>query len=354
MKVFFIFLLLHVKNLQALRNNVATKNITQCGSMTCLHYAMCTDDGMACQCHRGYKGDSCQDDLNECDMGDPCYHRGKCENTFGKWRCNCLQGWKNGGGEHCEIKINPKWKCTQGWMGDKCQDQCLNDSMCGQNQLCKKRGRGLRCLCKNGWEGDKCTADVDECKKTPCKSFETCINTIGSFACTCPAGWQGSSCANDVNECSRNPCNNSGTCTNTGGSYFCNCTDGWKGISCDEDVDECAYQPCNDTLVCHNSHGSFSCEVPPALDKVDLGGLNTGVILVASLGGLLLLVFGIFILIMVKNKCKKNREKRIGKAVVLPEKQAFPARGFAAPQTIRQGFVYQQDKQTVKQQGLEF
>ncbi|XP_053408055.1 fibropellin-1-like [Mercenaria mercenaria] len=344
--LFLIILLpLHINVYEAVVVNVSTTNVTQCGDQECLHYALCTNDGKACRCRHGYQGDRCQNDVNECEMGAPCYHRGYCENTFGNWSCDCLEGWKNGVDVHCEVKTNQDIrfrKCVPEWMGDMCQDQCLNDSMCGQNQICRKRGRGLRCLCKNGWEGDKCTVDEDECKKSPCKSFEVCINTVGSFTCTCQAGRQGSRCTDDINECLGNPCNNAGTCTNTDGSYFCYCTDGWNGINCDKDVDECINQPCNDTLVCYNTPGSFSCDVSPNLEK---GLKSTTVIVVASLGALLLFIT--FILITAKSKCRGNHAQRRGRTAVQPEDHTTPEQKSNVS-------VAQQSKPDAKRKVLDF
>ena len=132
--------------------------------------------------------------------------------------------------------------------------------MCGQNQQCEKRGRGLHCLCTRGWEGENCITDVNECKKNPCKDRQACLNTAGSFTCECKDGWKGQGCSIDVDECSSTDlCKNSGSCINNDGSYQCMCTDGWMGKNCDEDLDECQNNPCNDSFICNNQPGSFSC-----------------------------------------------------------------------------------------------
>ncbi|XP_060569089.1 neurogenic locus notch homolog protein 2-like [Ruditapes philippinarum] len=143
-----------------------TSNVTQCGNLSCLHNAKCRTDGHGdqyCMCQTGYAGATCNDDFDECSLGNPCMHRGICSNTIGSYRCNCLHGWF--GNIHCDIKDNSTTvrNCTPGWMGEWCQDQCLHDSMCRPTEVCKKRGRGLHCLCAPGWSSRSCSVDIEEC-----------------------------------------------------------------------------------------------------------------------------------------------------------------------------------------------
>ncbi|KAI4585834.1 hypothetical protein MJG53_006068 [Ovis ammon polii x Ovis aries] len=45
-----------------------------------------------CKCHPGYAGKTCNQDLNECGLKPrPCKHR--CMNTFGSYKCYCLNGY---------------------------------------------------------------------------------------------------------------------------------------------------------------------------------------------------------------------------------------------------------------------
>lgn len=330
----------------------ATTNVTQCGNITCYNKAACSPDGKACQCSRGYKGHNCQDDFNECEQGSPCYHRGFCENTFGSWKCYCLQGWANGVTNHCEIKkTSNNRKCITGWFGNNCENNCHNDSSCGQNQVCERHGRGNICVCKDGFEEIKCNKEVTNCNGSHCRGLTECKHTKRLSICICPVGRQGPSCSDDVNECLGNPCKNSGACLNTNGSYSCNCTKGWTGNNCEEDVDECSSQPCEASLVCHNKHGSFSCDVPK---KVDISGIGTGEIVVASLGGLLLLLLLILLIIILRKKCKDKHGKRKKETAVLPEKHRNATGQFGAPRAVREGFVYQHDKPVIERQVLDF
>lgn len=123
--------------------------------------------------------------------------------------------------------------------------------MCGENQVCKKHGRGKLCLCKTEFK-KICKTNENDCDRYK----------KDSFICECPVGWIGPTCSDDVNECLQNRCQNSAVCTNSNGSYSCSCTEGWTGKDCDTDIDECANQTCNDSLICHNKPGSFSCDAP--------------------------------------------------------------------------------------------
>ncbi|XP_060553776.1 protein crumbs-like [Ruditapes philippinarum] len=215
---------------------IAGADYRTCGNTSCYHNSLCDSGGNACQCSHGFMGETCEEDFDECMGHDPCYHRGVCINAFGSYSCQCLQGWKNGVQQHCEIKTNPDInfrRCKPGWMGDLCLDECSISHHCGANQVCTKHGRGKICVCQAGWTGVNCTTEIDECTSQPCKNFEVCRNTIGSYTCECPNGWNGTSCTDDIDECTINPCKNSGTCTNTDGSYYCNCSHGWFGVDCD-------------------------------------------------------------------------------------------------------------------------
>ncbi|XP_060585286.1 protein jagged-1b-like, partial [Ruditapes philippinarum] len=148
-------------------------------------------------------GVTCHDDFDECNLGDPCHHRGSCLNTIGSYRCKCFDGWL-GEDEHCgKIDNSTSFrKCATGYMGEWCEDLCLTNSSCRQNGVCQKRGRGLRCICSPGWIGRNCTTDVNECSRNPCKNTAmTCINIPGSFDCQCFKGWEGINCDSDINEC---------------------------------------------------------------------------------------------------------------------------------------------------------
>ncbi|XP_060570876.1 neurogenic locus notch homolog protein 1-like [Ruditapes philippinarum] len=351
----FVSFLTLIKLAEAEIIDINTKNVTECGNRTCYHNAICSTDGQSCRCRHGYDGVTCQEDVNECEVGSPCYHRGHCRNTFGSWECDCLQGWENSFDIHCENKTSPDInyrKCIPGWMGDMCQDQCLNDSMCGRNQNCKRRGRGLKCLCTTGWEGENCTIDVNECTKNPCKDRQVCLNTEGSFTCACEDGWKGPNCFDDIDECvTKNPCKNYGSCINNNGSYQCLCETGWEGMNCDVDLDECASNPCNISSICMNQPGNFSCEEQTTNNEVDTGRKKLITVIAASVGSFLLLLFLAYVIYASKKKCKRkvgqNQDQVLDARVEQREE-------ISASHVTRLGFVYPKDKPAVNVQGLDF
>ncbi|XP_060570273.1 delta-like protein B [Ruditapes philippinarum] len=194
-----------------------------------------TDDNGTTLC--GNVGVECKEDLDECSNGHyPCLHRGQCHNSFGSYSCTCLEGWKNGPRQHCELQTNPDInfrKCMPGWKGEWCSDKCITDNDCKASEVCIQHGRGKICACRPGWTGsvDNCI-DIDECLSSPCQSFEVCTNTDGSYSCGCPTGYTGIACSDDIDECLTNHCSYSGICMNTVGSYKCNCLPGKEGDSC--------------------------------------------------------------------------------------------------------------------------
>ncbi|XP_060576444.1 fibropellin-1-like [Ruditapes philippinarum] len=255
-------------------------------------------------------GATCYDDFDECSFGNPCMHRGICSNTIGSYRCSCLHGWF--GNAHCDIKDNSTTvrNCTPGWMGEWCQDQCLNDSMCRHTEVCKKRGRGLHCLCSPGWSSRNCSVDIDECTQTPCSSNMLCTNTPGSYLCSCKSGLTGSQCDSDIDECTRNPCEHSSTCINAHASYNCTCANGWQGTNCENDINECENYPCNSTYVCENNPGSFSCSIK----QYSASGKDTTkmhIIIGAVLGSILMLCSIVTWIGILKYRWCSSRDKRL-------------------------------------------
>ncbi|XP_060569092.1 fibropellin-1-like [Ruditapes philippinarum] len=281
------------------------QNGIECGNLTCFNQAACrniSNGESRCQCLGGFTGITCGDDFDECRLGDPCLHRGYCLNSFGSYRCKCLDGW-SGEHSHCGIKDNSTTdrKCIPGWIGEMCQDRCLNDSMCRETEVCTKRGRGHRCICATGWLGINCTTDINECIRNPCPNNTVCINTKGSYTCNCLSGWTGNNCDQDINECSVNPCKHSSTCMNALGYYNCTCARGWKGQNCHKDIDECAKKPCNISLQCINNPGSYTCTY---INKQEMQDKERTYIIAGSVTGVLILLIGVIIILIFKLKWK--------------------------------------------------
>lgn len=103
-------------------------------------------------------------------------HNGDCiENEHvGHPTCHCHTGWK---GESCEIDIN---ECEDGIV------ECQNNSQC----VNLKGQPFYKCECLDGWEGKHCEIDIDECSVDPniCLHGGICQNNLGSFSCECSEG----------------------------------------------------------------------------------------------------------------------------------------------------------------------
>lgn len=120
--------------------------------------------------------------------------------------------------------------------------------------------------------------DIDECDTNPCKSFEDCENTQGSYQCQCQLGYrreEPDEDCQDMNECQLelHTCTSTQRCDNTIGSYVCvriaGCGTGYTlnhntGL-CD-DNDECKLNTHNcdqrgPKYECVNTKGFFRCKI---------------------------------------------------------------------------------------------
>ncbi|XP_036372963.1 nephronectin a isoform X1 [Megalops cyprinoides] len=178
-----------------------------------------------CKCFPGYTGKTCNQDLNECGLKPrPCKHR--CMNTFGSYKCYCLNGYM----------LLPDGTCG-------------NARTCGMANCqygCEVMKGEVRCQCPSPGlqlapDGRTCV-DVDECAtgRAVCPRFRKCINTFGSYICKCHEGFKlqyinGKYQCIDVNECTsaQHQCGSFSVCYNTPGSYKCKCKDGFRGMGYD-------------------------------------------------------------------------------------------------------------------------
>ncbi|XP_052035182.1 nephronectin isoform X4 [Apodemus sylvaticus] len=183
-----------------------------------------------CKCHPGFAGKTCNQDLNECGLKPrPCKHR--CMNTFGSYKCYCLNGYM----------LMPDGSCSSAPTCSMANCQYGCDVVKGQ----------VRCQCPSPGlqlapDGRTCV-DIDECAtgRVSCPRFRQCVNTFGSYICKCHTGFDlmyigGKYQCHDIDECAlgQHQCSSYARCYNIHGSYKCQCKDGYEG-----DGLNCVYIP---------------------------------------------------------------------------------------------------------------
>uniref|UniRef100_A0A1A7YKX8 Vitamin K-dependent protein S n=2 Tax=Iconisemion striatum TaxID=60296 RepID=A0A1A7YKX8_9TELE len=161
---------------------------------------------------------TCVKEISDQCTPSPCSKDGSkgCEDGQASFTCVCKSGWK---GQLCEDDI----------------DECLDpDFPAGCNQKCRNIPGSFHCMCEEGYflnDNIHCV-DINECLLYPsiCEKPAKCVNTPGMYECQCPLGFKynfTSRTCDDVDECELKLCDE--TCHNTMGSFTCHC-DGREGL----------------------------------------------------------------------------------------------------------------------------
>ncbi|XP_055381726.1 protein kinase C-binding protein NELL1-like isoform X2 [Condylostylus longicornis] len=108
-------------------------------NQTCLHGGQCYKPN-ECSCWLGFIGESCEQDLDECDTGQhSCKNSSECVNMPGWYFCKCKPGYHSLGPECIDI------------------DECLTDkSTCHPTAKCINTDGHYRCECPLGLENNEC------------------------------------------------------------------------------------------------------------------------------------------------------------------------------------------------------
>ncbi|CAK8671661.1 unnamed protein product [Clavelina lepadiformis] len=174
---------------------------------------------LGCSCWPGWRGECCEDDINECEEETGiCHRHAVCVNTHGSFGCGCVHGY-TGNGTHCSNMD----ECALGI--DNCD---LETTKCVDTE------GSFKCDCLGGYTENKVVCrDIDECSTSfvDCHINATCLNRIGSFDCECKTGFTGNGIlCEDVEECLTplDECKGNSVCRNTVGGYWCDCGEPYK------------------------------------------------------------------------------------------------------------------------------
>ncbi|PNJ28859.1 ADGRE2 isoform 6 [Pongo abelii] len=170
-----------------------------------------------------------------------CPQNSSCVNATA---CRCNPGFSS----FSEIITTPTETCDALWEAKTSTSvQHRRKVSFGKFSDCRNAEGSYHCVCRPGYElasgaktfkneSENMCQDVDECQQNPrlCKSYGTCVNTLGSYTCQCLPGFklkpEDPKLCTDVDECSsgQHQCDSSTVCFNIVGSYSCRCRPGWK------------------------------------------------------------------------------------------------------------------------------
>ncbi|KAH9509815.1 hypothetical protein Btru_045273 [Bulinus truncatus] len=214
-----------------------------------------------CICQDGWTGEKCTVDVNECSNVTACPAGQICSNIYGRYQCNCPDGY---------AKINGTCKDI-----DECSDLQLG-SFCSSelNEICVNTIGSYQCQCRTGFYRNKLSVclDIDECSSGVDGCEQICENTVGSFNCKCyPGYWKSfdrKHCVDVKEICKDRNITCSHNCTlDTNGQPYCVCPRGYQLINSNtcQDINECTNSSlnlCSYKERCVNTEGGFTCTCP--------------------------------------------------------------------------------------------
>ncbi|XP_037082516.1 LOW QUALITY PROTEIN: protein crumbs-like [Pollicipes pollicipes] len=266
------------------------EDCTLCYQHECQNGGACAApaDEFDCTCPAGFNGTTCQNNIDECLLGNECTNGATCVDGVDGYSCACVGGYV---GEHCETEVdecaslpcqhgatcvdrinNYTCVCTDEYIGRDCEQMkvvncthkpCQNSGVC-VDVFDGEVAVNYTCACPFGFEGRDCELVTDFCQPQPCLNDGTCSSNPGvGYTCQCALGFEGDDCEINIDECASTPCQNGGTCLDQVNSFVCSCPSGWTGRLCDTDTPECQFSPCQNGGNCTELPGSFECTCLP-------------------------------------------------------------------------------------------
>uniref|UniRef100_A0A672V0E1 Neurogenic locus notch homolog protein 1 n=1 Tax=Strigops habroptila TaxID=2489341 RepID=A0A672V0E1_STRHB len=215
-----------------------------------------------CTCPSGYMGPACNQDVDECSLGE---HRAGGRDVIGEFQCICMPGgctapWTPApvfSSVLVWVRSHRRCMCYEGVYCEINTDECAS-SPCLHNGNCLDKINEFHCECPTGFNGHLCQFDIDECASTPCKNGAKCVDGPNTYSCECTEGFSGAHCEIDIDECDPDPCHY-GTCKDSIASFTCLCQPGYTGHRCDININECQSQPCKNGGTCQDRNNAYNC-----------------------------------------------------------------------------------------------
>ncbi|KAJ8945200.1 hypothetical protein NQ318_013650 [Aromia moschata] len=208
-----------------------------------------------CECRDGYKvdgsGGNCTD-IDECESPQSCLY-GECSNTQGSFHCVCPPHYElvaEGNAcidrrtSRCFLHADDRGRCSMHISDYVSKAACCCSVGQGWGPHCElcptPDDLEYQQLCPGGmgYKPNDLTVvleDINECEEHEniCENGY-CTNIFGSFMCSCNEGFRlddtGFMCV-DINECVENPgICNIGECVNEPGKYYCQCPEGYMPL----------------------------------------------------------------------------------------------------------------------------
>ena len=148
-----------------------------CDPDPCLNGGECVPEvnGYRCNCPTNYGGHNCSFEKRCASVPCSLEHTERCVNDFehDSFVCVCERGW---GGELCTSDL----------------DECL-ESPCN-GEPCENLPGSYQCLCSSNKTGQNCENFITDCSQLNCTNDGECVSGAGFVYCNCSSGFTGALC----------------------------------------------------------------------------------------------------------------------------------------------------------------